>query len=80
VELKLCCKEKVLSRLYDNFDEDCISKNDDGSFDLVATIPEEEWVYGFILSLGNYAEVLEPKHIREEIRNRAKEVYEKYSK
>ena len=80
VELKLRCDEKVLNRLYDAFDEQFISQNADGSFDLTIEIPEEEWVYGYILSFGNYAEVLEPKHIREEIRNRAKEVYEKYSK
>lgn len=80
VELKLRCDEKVLNRLYDTFDEHFISSNNDGSFDLVVEIPEEEWIYGFVLSFGNYTEVLEPKHIREEIRNRAKEVYEKYSK
>lgn len=79
VELKLRCDEKVLNRLYDTFDEQLIYPNDDGSFDLVVEIPEEEWIYGFVLSFGNYAQVLEPKHIREEVRNRAKEVFEKYS-
>lgn len=79
VELKLRCDEKVLNRLYDTFDEQYIYPNNDGSFDLIVEIPEEEWIYGFVLSFGNYAEVLEPKHIREEIRNRAKDVYEKYS-
>ena len=80
VKLKLRCDEKVLNRLYDAFDERFIGQNEDGSFDLMIEIPEEEWVYGFVLSFGNYAEVLEPKHIREEIRNRAKDVFEKYSK
>jgi predicted DNA-binding transcriptional regulator YafY len=78
VELKLRCDEKLLSRLYDTFDERYIYPNDTGSFDLVVKIPDEEWVYGFILSFGNFAEVLEPKHIRDEIRNRAKEVFGKY--
>ena len=79
VELKLRCDEKVLNRLYDTFDEQFISENSDGSFDLTVQIPDEEWIYGFVLSFGSYAEVLEPKHIREEIRNRAKEVFEKHS-
>ena len=78
-ELKLRCSEKILNRLYDTFDERFISSNKDGSFDLTVQIPEEEWIYGFILSFGSYAEVLEPKHIREEVRNRAKEVFEKHS-
>jgi len=78
-ELKLRCDKKVLNRLYDTFDEQFISQNNDGSFDLTVQIHEEEWIYGFVLSFGSYAEVLAPNHIREEIRNRAKEVFEKYS-
>ena len=78
VELKLRCDKKVLNRLYDTFDGQFISKNDDGSFDLNVSIPEEEWVYGYILSFGSYAKVLEPEHIREIIKARAKEILEKY--
>ena len=79
VELKLRCDKKVLNRLYDTFDEQFISQNHDGSFDLTVQIPDEEWIYGYVLSFGGYAEVLEPEHIREEVRNRAKEVFEKHS-
>ena len=79
VELKLRCDKKVLNRLYDTFDEQFISQNHDGSFDLTVQIPDEEWIYGYVLSFGSYAEVLEPEHIREEVRNRAKEVFEKHS-
>ena len=78
VELKLRCDEKVLNRLYDTFDEQFISRNDDGSYDLTVQIPDEEWIYGFVLSFGSYAEVLAPEHIREEVRNRAKEIFEKH--
>jgi predicted DNA-binding transcriptional regulator YafY len=67
-----------LSRLYDAFDSDCIRKNDDGSYDLTVTLPEDEWVYGFILSFGSNAEVIEPEHIRNIIKTRAKEIAEKY--
>ena len=79
VELKLRCKEKVLNRLYDTFDEQFIRQNGDGSFDLTVQIPEEEWLYGYVLSFGTDAEVLEPKRIRDEIRSRAREVFEKYA-
>ncbi|MCL1885366.1 MAG: WYL domain-containing protein [Dehalococcoidia bacterium] len=78
IDLQLRCDEQVLSRLYDTFDGDCISKNDNGSYDLAVTIPEDEWIYGYILSFGSNAEVLEPKHIREIIKIRAKEISEKY--
>ena len=78
IELKLRCDERALHRVYDTFDGDYISKNDNGSFDLDVSIPEEEWVYGYILSFGSCAEVIEPKHIREIIKTRAKEIMEKY--
>jgi predicted DNA-binding transcriptional regulator YafY len=67
-----------LNRLYDTFDGDYISKNADGSYDLTVILPEEEWVYGYILSLGGSAEVIEPDHIREIIKTRAKEILNKY--
>ena len=78
VELKLRCDEKVLNRLYDAFDGECISKNDDGSHTVTVTLPEDEWLYGYILSFGGYAEVLEPEYIREIIKARAKEIAKKY--
>lgn len=80
VDLKLRCNEKVLSRLYDTFDEQCINKNADGSYDLTVSIPEEEWLYGYILSFGGYAKVLEPEHLCKIIKTRAKEILEKYEK
>jgi len=78
IHLKLRCDEKVLNRLYDTFDEEFISKNDDGSFSLSVSVPEDEWVYGYILSFGGFAEVLEPEHIRTIIKSKAKEILEKY--
>ncbi|MCL1975708.1 MAG: YafY family transcriptional regulator [Firmicutes bacterium] len=78
VKLRLRCDGKILSRLYDTFDSECISKNEDGSYDLAVELPEEEWVYGYILSFGGHAEVLEPEHIRDIVKARAKEIAEKY--
>ncbi|NMA24357.1 MAG: WYL domain-containing protein [Clostridiales bacterium] len=37
----------------------------DGSYIITAKYPEDDWVYGTILSYGEYIEVLEPAHIRE---------------
>ena len=78
INLRLRCDEKVLNRLFDAYDNECISKNDDCSYDLTVAIPEDEWLYGYILSFGSSAEVIEPAHIREIIKARAKEILEKY--
>ena len=79
IDLRLRCDEKALSSLYDTFSEQFIIQNNDGSFELKVKIPDEEWLYGYILSFGSHAEVIEPKHIREIIKNLAKEVFEKHS-
>lgn len=67
VRLKLRFQAKVLSRLYDYFDDSFIIKNQDGSFNLEVALPEGEWVYSYILSFGSFVEVLEPEHIRKSI-------------
>jgi predicted DNA-binding transcriptional regulator YafY len=65
VTLKLKFQPQVLHRIYDDFDEELIVKNPDGTFLVTVTFPEDEWVYGFILSFGCYVEVIEPERIRE---------------
>jgi predicted DNA-binding transcriptional regulator YafY len=65
VTLKLKFQPQVLHRIYDDFDEELIAGNPDGTFLVTVTFPEDEWVYGFILSFGCYVEVIEPERIRE---------------
>ena len=59
-------------RVYDEFEESQITAHTDGSFTVRFFYPEDEWVYGFILSFGMYAEVIEPPHIRKIIKERLK--------
>ncbi|WP_152395227.1 helix-turn-helix transcriptional regulator [Paenibacillus guangzhouensis] len=65
-------------RIYDEFDESQHSRDEDGNFVVTVRFPEDEWVYGFILSFGHYAEVLEPLHIRHIIRERLQLTTAKY--
>lgn len=66
-------------RIFDEFSDSEVLKNDDGSFIITLYYPEDEWVYGYILSFGHYAEVLEPPHIKVIILDRLKKSLEKYS-
>lgn len=47
---------------------------------VVASVPfpVDNWLYGFILSFGNYVEVLEPQYIRQHIQQIATRIVEKY--
>ena len=72
VYLKLKFYPQVLHRLYDDFDDEMIVRNSDGTCTVEVQFPEDEWVYGYLLSFGSYVEILEPQHIRDIIADRAK--------
>lgn len=80
VTLKLRFKPENIYRVYDDYDEERIIRNPDGTYDVTVTFPEDEWVYGYIMSFGNYVEVLEPPHIRDIIRERMKKALDFYQK
>lgn len=65
-------------RVYDEFSEDEIYKEEDGSFIVSTTYPIGSWVYSYILSYGSYAEVIEPQYLRNEIRKLLRETLNKY--
>lgn len=76
VTLKLKIAPEMTYRVIDEFDEDEAERNSDGSFTITVTWPEDEWVYGTILSYGEFIEVLEPKRIREIVREKANKFFE----
>jgi len=76
--LKLHIAPEMAYRAYDEFSENMIEKQPDGSLDVTVTWTEDSWVYGFVLSFGEYIEVLEPPHMREIIADKAKKICEKH--
>lgn len=78
VELVLKIEGKMAYRIYDEFDPKYILKNSDGSFTVTAIFPEGEWVYSYVLSYGDFAEVLYPKHVRETIKRKLENGLKKY--
>jgi predicted DNA-binding transcriptional regulator YafY len=70
--------EEALYRLYDDFDDKWIVNNGDGTYTLEISLPEDEWVYGYILSFGCFAKVIEPEHIREIIKDLSMKISEFY--
>jgi len=78
VALILRIDEKMAYRVYDEFEEEQICKNADRSFTVTVTLPEDEWVYGYIMSFGSYAEVVEPARIRKIISEELQASLKKY--
>lgn len=70
VDLELKFNSNVLYRLYDYFDDKDLVKNNDGSYLLNISFPEDEWIYSFLQSFGDNVEVINPEYIRKELINR----------
>lgn len=78
ITLKLKIAPEMTYRVMDEFDETDVERQSDGNFFVSVNWPEDDWVYGTILSYGEYAEVLEPEHIREIIKEKSQKTAKKY--
>ena len=58
-------------------EEECTVLPDDG-LKVVTRVPEDGWLYGYLLSFGRFVEVLEPQHIRSIIAKSAEKIAELY--
>lgn len=78
IKLVLKIDERMAYRVFDEFNQENIIKNKDGSYTTTITFPEGDWIFGYIMSYGEHAEVIEPKNIREEIKRKFEESVKKY--
>lgn len=71
VENYITIKARIESSLYfrvlDEFPGDVTEKQKDGSIIVTFRLPDEEWIYSYLLSFGEHLEVLEPECIRQRI-------------
>lgn len=82
-EVKKVCLELEISktmsyRVFDEFREEEISKNKDGNFKIRVEYPENDWIYGYILSFGENIKVVSPKWVREKIKGKLKASIQNY--
>jgi predicted DNA-binding transcriptional regulator YafY len=66
------------AKVQDYFDESNIEYLDNGSMRVEILNPDNEWTYGFILSFGADVEVLEPKYLRDIIKEKSLRIYNLY--
>lgn len=79
VDMKLKIAAASAYRVYEEFEEPEIKKHKDGSFTITVSYPENEWIYGMLLSYGQDLEVLKPGRVRREMKNRIKKMAKLYS-
>lgn len=64
VDLRLRFSPTQAFRVYDEFGESSVKALPDGSLEVSVSFPEDNWVYGYLLSFGLGVEVLEPERVR----------------
>jgi Predicted transcriptional regulator len=74
VPIVLQFTEEAHYRLCDDYDDEAIIKNPDGTYTLVLNVNDDEWVYGYILSFGSYVKVLAPEHVKRIIKERCEKM------
>lgn len=71
--------EKELESIVEDWSSGELERQEDGRILVKLQMPENNWLYGFVLSFGMGVEVINPPHIRSKIAEIAKGVFEKYS-
>ena len=76
--LKLKFSPEIAHRLYDEFQEEQVSFQEDGSY--YVTIPYElnHWTLHYLLSFGEYVEILEPEEARIMLKEKAAKIVNLY--
>lgn len=78
VSITLEIKKEMAFRVYDEFEEENIQLLENGDFLIHFEVPENDWVYGYILSFGEYVKVLAPQRVQDIIKNRIEKMKENY--
>lgn len=78
IVLELEISKEMAYRVYDEFEDNEITKNEDGSFRVKVEYPETDWIYGYILSFGENIKVISPKRVKSTIKVRLEETLKNY--
>lgn len=76
--LELEIKKEMSYRVYDEFEKENISKKENGDFIIKVEYPENDWVYGYILSFGEHIKVISPEYAKNIIREKLKKAINNY--
>ncbi|SHI13542.1 Predicted DNA-binding transcriptional regulator YafY, contains an HTH and WYL domains [Sporobacter termitidis DSM 10068] len=78
VALVLDVSPEGAHRVYDDFDEENITRHEDGALTITVSMPAGEWLYPYLLSFGPALEVKAPQAVRLELARRLHKMASKY--
>lgn len=78
VSLTLEISKERAYRVYDDFERENITKNENGDFIVKVDYPENDWVYEYILSYGEFIKVIAPEYSKNIIKEKIKKMQKNY--
>lgn len=66
-------------RVYDEFDRNCVTTLADGRLEVRAVFPEDQWLYGYLLSYGTGVEIAAPASLRRRMAEMAQEIFKNHA-
>ncbi len=78
IELTVRASPRMAYRVYDEFPPDFWEKEENGSFLIRFAMPQNEWLYSYLLGYGPELEVIAPPQVREELLERAEKILRNY--
>lgn len=69
----------VAYRVYDEFEIEQIEKKENGNFSIKMNCIENNWLYDYVISWGEYAVVKEPLSVRKNVEQKIKNMIKKYN-
>lgn len=78
IQLELEISKDMSYRVYDEFKREDIIKNKNGDFIVKVEFPENDWVYGYILSFGENVKVLSPGYVKSIIKENLQKSLKNY--
>ena len=76
-QITLRFPKEMTYRVYDEFDETQIQRQDNGDLIVSARRSADKWLVGFLLSFGTQVDVLSPAHLKNALAQQARLIYEK---
>ncbi len=77
LSLTLRLPPHAIARAYEEFEDSEIHPQPDGNLLIYANMPEDFWLYGYLLSFGPDAEILSPPHVRQNLASLAEKILAK---
>lgn len=76
--LELEISKDMAYRVYDEFEEKEITKKENGNFIVRVEYPENEWIYGYLLSFGESIKIVSPDEVKIKIKKKIEKMLENY--